>query len=66
MLTFHLKGIDFLSRRIKKEETSEEGREEAKLEGERGGELERRRDRGSGGGESLNKRAAPSSCFLEL
>ena len=40
MLTFHLKGIYFLSRRIKKEEPSEEGREEAKLEGgkRRGGE----------------------------
>lgn len=35
-------------------------------EGSGEGELYRKTDRGRGGGESLNKKAAPSSRFLEL
>lgn len=61
MLTFHLKGINPSSRRIierrdGRKGTKGEGKEvktEEKLGTEkRGGELERRRDKGSGGGES--------------
>lgn len=63
MLTFHLIGIYLLAWRIRGEERR---RGQRKGKESRGGEWWRRRDRGRGGGQSLNKKVAPSSSFLEL